>query len=307
LGAVTRGMVDLLGKSANAQHGFAKGMLDALNRRRYEDGQDYEFNPNMNPLGGNLIEHKYPEIPASALSLMDLQNREAESLTGIKAFSGGLSGNAYGNMATGIRSMVDAAARREMGILRRLARGMIEIGQKLVAMNGEFLSEAEVVRVTNSEFVSVKREDLAGNFDLDVDISTAEMDEARAQDLGFMLQTIGPNMDAGLRNELLSRVASLKRMPDIAETIAHWQPQENAQETQAAQLQEAKLQKEIAKLDAEIALLHARAQAISPTPHTIANPLANPLAYESCAPENIAPQAPLPETPLREPALYDSV
>src|SRR5690606_17677020 len=47
LGAVLRGMIDLLGRSANSQKGFAKGMLDPLNRRKYENGQDYEFNPTM--------------------------------------------------------------------------------------------------------------------------------------------------------------------------------------------------------------------------------------------------------------------
>ena len=40
LGAVTRGMIDLMGRSANGQQGFAKGMLDPVNRRRYETGQD---------------------------------------------------------------------------------------------------------------------------------------------------------------------------------------------------------------------------------------------------------------------------
>lgn len=35
LGAVMRGMIDLLGRSANGQRGMPKGMLDALNSRRY--------------------------------------------------------------------------------------------------------------------------------------------------------------------------------------------------------------------------------------------------------------------------------
>ena len=43
--------------------------------------------------------------------------------------------------------------------------------------------------------VTIKRDDLIGNFDLEVDISTAEVDNQKSQDLGFMLQTLGPNMD----------------------------------------------------------------------------------------------------------------
>ena len=44
VGAVTRGMIDILGKSANGQTGIHKGFLDATNRRKFEAGLDYEFN-----------------------------------------------------------------------------------------------------------------------------------------------------------------------------------------------------------------------------------------------------------------------
>jgi len=71
-GALTRGMIDLLGRSANSQQGIQKGMLDITNRRRFESGEDYEFNPSTNPNSG-LIQHKYPEIPRSALELLVAQ------------------------------------------------------------------------------------------------------------------------------------------------------------------------------------------------------------------------------------------
>lgn len=149
LGAVSRGMIDLLGRSANGQQGFAKGMLDVVNRRRFEAGQDYEFNPNVSPAAGH-IEHKYPEIPNSALTMVTLQNQEAESLTGVKSFGGGMSGEAYGDVAAGIRGVLDAASKREMAILRRIAKGVVDIGRKITSMNGEFLSEKEIVLITNT-------------------------------------------------------------------------------------------------------------------------------------------------------------
>ena len=264
LGAVTRGMIDLLGRSANGQQGFAKGMLDPLNRRRYDNGQDYEFNPNVTPNQG-LIEHKYPEIPQSALLMLNLQNQEAESLTGVKAFSGGISGDSYGNVATGIRGVLDAASKREMAILRRLAKGMVEIAQKIMAMNAEFLSEQEVIRVTNSEFVTVNREDLKGNFDLETDISTAEMDNAQSQDLGFMLQTMGPNMDPTISMKIISEIARLKRMPVLAEQLRTWQPQPDPLTEQLKQLEIQEKQKAIEKLDSEIALNKAKAAEVIAT------------------------------------------
>ena len=260
LGAVTRGMIDLLGRSANGQQGFAKGMLDPLNRRRYENGQDYEFNPNVHPANG-LIEHKFPEIPQSALLMLNLQNQEAEALTGVKSFSGGISGEAYGKVATGIRGALDAASKREMAILRRLAQGMVEIGNKIIAMNAELLTDKEVVRVTNEQFVEIKRDDLPGNFDLEVDISTAEVDNAKSEDLAFMLQTLGPNMDQSITMMLLAEIATLKRMPMLAHKLKTWQPPEpSPEEQEMQQLALEKARKEVELLASEIALNNAKAE-----------------------------------------------
>lgn len=259
LGAVTRGMIDLLGRSANGQQGYAKGMLDPLNKRRFDNGQDYEFNPNIHPNNG-MIEHKYPDIPQSAMMMIGLQNQEAEALTGVKSFSGGLSGSGYGDVAAGIKGMLDAAAKREMAILRRLAKGLSDIGRKIIAMNSVFLSEEEVVRVTNEEFVTVKREDLKGDFDLEVDISTAEIDNAKSQDLGFMLQTIGPNSDPAITMMLLAEIATLKRMPALAHKLKTWKPTPDPIQEQMKQLELQKVQLEMKKLESEIQLNSARAQ-----------------------------------------------
>lgn len=259
LGAVTRGLIDLLGRSANSQQGFAKGMLDPLNKRRYEDGQDYEFNPNQNPQA-NLIEHKYPEIPQSALLMLNLQNQEAEALTGVKSFGGGISGEAYGDVAAGIRGVLDAASKREMAILRRMAKGWADVFNKITAMNAVFLSEIEVVRVTDEEFVTIKREDLKGNYDLIVDISTAEVDEAKSQDLAFMLQTIGPNTDISIVLMILAEIAELKRMPALARKIRNFQPQPSPEQQQLQQLEIEKAQMEVEKLKSEIRLNDAKAE-----------------------------------------------
>ena len=260
LGAVTRGIIDSMGRSANAQRGMAKGMLDAANQRRYEAGDDYFFNPNIQPQQG-VVEHKYPEIPQSAMNMIGLSNQEAESMTGVKAFSGGLSGNAYGDVAAGVRGMLDAASKREMAILRRLAKGWAQIGTKIMMMNAVFLSEEEVIRVTNTQFVTVKREDLAGNFDLEVDISTAEIDDEKSKDLSFMLQTLGPKGDPKMVMDILAEICELKRMPEFAERLRRWEPpQPTEQQLMMEQLEIEKLQLENDKLRAEAEEARARAR-----------------------------------------------
>ena len=252
IGAVTRGMIDILGKSANGQTGARKDALDLTNKRRFDKGQDYEFNANVDPRQAFFM-HTYPEIPNSAQVMLQLQNAEAESLTGVKAFNNGISGQALGDTATGIRGALDAASKRELGILRRLADGIIQIGRKFIAMNAEFLSEEEVVRVTNEQFVQIRRDDLAGNFDLKLSISTAEEDNQKAQELAFMLQTMGNNMDPSMSQMILSDIARLRKMPDLAKRIAEYQPQPDPFQQQMQQL-------ELEKIKAEIIELQTRAQ-----------------------------------------------
>lgn len=260
LGALMRGMIDLMARSANSQTGTAKGFLDSSNQRRFDRGEDYQFNPGAGDPRLSVHQHAYPEIPNSAIQMVGMQNQEAESISGVKAFSGGLSSETYGDVAAGIKGMLDASAKREMNILRRLAKGMIDIGGKMAAMNSIFLSEEEVIRVTNNEYVTVEREDLKGGFDLIVDINTAEVDAAKSEDLGFMLQTIGPNMDFRLVNRILAQIADLKRMPTLAHELRTYEPTPDPMAEKMRELELRKLEAEVAEIEAQAQERIAKAQ-----------------------------------------------
>lgn len=236
LGAVTRGMIDIMGRSANGQMAIRKDALDVTNKRKFDKGLDYEFNSQVDPRQAFHM-HTYPEIPQSAQYLVNLQNLEAESLTGVKAFHSGISGQGLGSTATGVRGALDAASKRELGILRRLAEGVKQIGRKIIAMNAEFLSEEEIVRVTNEEFVPIKRDDLMGNYDLRLSISTAEADNQKAEELAFMLQTTAQSMGPMFSQMILSEIARLRKMPDLAKKIAEFQPQPDPLLEQQKQLE----------------------------------------------------------------------
>ncbi len=422
VGAVTRGMIDIMGRSANGQVGSAKDALDVTNQRKFDSGENYKYNPNSDPSKAFYM-HVAPEIPQSAQVMLQLQNQDAESLTGVKAFSSGISGSALGNMldiqtdipmldgsfkklvdivdgdmligsdgkgtsvvkahpvkepkiaytmnfdndssvcsggehlwtikvqgtkhslrewhtvdantvfqhikagrkvtipkiqevhtgieasstidplphkrtvtiksmcttgivpmrcltvdssdklfavtdkftlthntATGIRSALDATSKRELDILLRLAEGMKEIGRKIIAMNAVFLTEPEIVRITDEEFVEVKPDDLAGNFDLRLAISTAEADNQKAEELSFMLQTGQQSMDQGEVRMIRAEVARLRKMPALAKKIEDYQPQPDPIQQQLAQLEVQKLQAEIAKLQSETQENYAGAQ-----------------------------------------------
>lgn len=246
IGATTRGMIDLLGRSANSQTGTKQGFLDSTNKRKFKRGEDYVFNGQGDPRQA-VYQHVYPEIPQSAYNMLTMQNAEAESLSGVKAFSSGINGQALGQNVGSGRDALDAASKRESGILMRLAAGIKEVGRMFIAMNAVFLSEEEVVRITDEEFITVRRDDLAGNFDIELSISTGEEDNKKAEELAFMLQTTGNNMDFGLRNMILSDIARLRKMPAVAKRIEEYKPAPNPIEEEKAKLENEHIRAQIEK------------------------------------------------------------
>lgn len=244
IGAVSRSIIDLIGRSANAQQGVRKDLLDPINRDRFNKGMDFEYNPVSN-LGDALYMTKLPEIPKSAMDMINLENAEAEALTGVKAFTGGISGDALGSNVGGIRSALDATAKRELGILRRLSDGLKQIGRKIIAMNSVWLSDEEVIRITDDEFVAIKRSDLAGNFDLTINVSTAELDNQKAEELAFMLQTLGQSVPFDIMKMVLVKIAELRKLPDLAKAVSDYVPQPDPLQQKQAELQIALLEAQV--------------------------------------------------------------
>ena len=258
MGAIMRGMIDILARSANAQTGRRRDMLDVVNKRKYERGEDYEYNGQVDPRQAFFM-HKFEEIPNSAQFMMQLMNAEAEGLTGVKAFSGGLQSGELGDVATAVRGVLDSASKRELGLLRRLAAGLVKVAKKITAMNGVFLSDMEVIRITNEEFVPVKRDELNGEFDLELTISTAEEDDAKAKELAFMLQTMGNNVDFAVTKKILVEMFRLRKMPTLANTIEEYEPQPDPVQQKMQELQLAELEAKIRKLHSEAAENEAEA------------------------------------------------
>lgn len=252
IGAITRGVIDLLGKSANSQTGMAMQFLDPVNKKAFNEGRDYEFNPNMAPQQA-IFQHTFSEIPQTVMAFLQAQEMEAESLTGVKSYNQGMTGDALGNTAQGVRSVLDSASKRELGILRRLADGLKKVAKKIIAMNALWLNDTEVIRITNQDFVEIHRDDLAGDFDLDLLISSAEQDNAKAESLAFMLQTLGNTVDQGMTQMILSEICRLRKMPELAERVRRFTP------PPPDPIQQELQQKQLELLQAQIDKLHADA------------------------------------------------
>jgi len=244
LGAVTRGVIDLLGRSANGQSGVQKDALDLVNFKKFVKGEDFKFNPHIDP-NRAFYTGKYPEIPRSAIELMTMQNNEAESLTGVKAFNSGITGEALGNSVGGIRSALDATAKRELSILRRLSNGLIQMAEMFTAMNAIWLSDKEVVRITDEEFVPIERSSLSGEFDIKLSISTPEVEDMKAKELSYMLQTLGNSIPFEMTQTIMADLLRLRKRPQLAKTIEEYKPEPDQAEQMTKQLEIEKLKAEL--------------------------------------------------------------
>ncbi|OYT55976.1 MAG: chromosome partitioning protein ParB [Desulfurococcales archaeon ex4484_217_2] len=241
LGAVTRGMIDVMGRSANGQQGIEKGMLDVVNQKRFDRGENYYYNPGSSPQSGIHMQ-TYPEIPNSAMAMLNLQINEANELSGVKPF--GATNGGSNLTATAARGALDSASKRELGMLRRLSVGIEQIGRKIIAMNAVFLSDEEVIRVTNKEFRTIKRDDLAGEYDLKLSISTPEADDKKASELAFMLQTTGQTGDPEEIRMIRAEIAKLRGMPELAHKIETFQPKPSEEAIKREQAEVALIQSE---------------------------------------------------------------
>lgn len=188
-------------------------------------------------------------------------NNEIESQTGVKSFSGGINGNSLGGSATGARGALDATATRRMNLVRNVAENLMKpLMRKWMAYNSEFLEEEEVVRITNAEYVPIRRDDLDGNIDIDIEISTAEDNAAKAQELAFLIQTMGPNEDPEVIKLLRIEHLVLMKLPDAAKKLEDYVPQPDPMQEQLKKLELQKMQLEIQKLASEIKRNDAKAQ-----------------------------------------------
>lgn len=255
--AMLRGVIENMAKSNNGQIGLRKGALDATNRTRFLSGKNFEYNGTPN----DFWQGSYNSIPGSVFDVMGLMNNEIESLSGVKSFSGGITGASLGPSATAARGAMDATAVRRMHVVRNISENLIKpLMRKWMAYNSEFLEEEEVVRVTNEEYVPIRRDDLNGSIDIDITVATAEDNAAKAQELSFLLQTIGPSEDPMIRRMLMAELLELMRMPEKAKQLREYEPQQDPMEEEIRQLELERIRKENILLDAKIQVELSKAQ-----------------------------------------------
>jgi len=253
IGKLMRAAHDITSEHAVGQEYIDETFFPSLAvRDEYEAGNTVYYRAGMNPK--TAIHKKSIEpVPNTVFNMVNMYQEESDALSGTKSFSGGISGNALGDSVGGVRSALDATSKRELSILRRLSELFKNMARLTISMNQAYLSEEEVVRVTNEKFVVVRRDELAGEFDLKVDVSTPEKDEDTANKLNMLLQTNAANMDPAEARIYRAKIAKLWKQPDLAKSIESFEskPDPIQQEIQQMQLEKAKIELRIARKELE--------------------------------------------------------
>ena len=262
--AIIRGMVDNLAQSNNGQVITTKNALDSINAKKMANGENFEVNTSIND-----IKHgSYNQLPGSVFDMIGLANNDIESITGVmnmndKGLSGGIGGS-----AAGAQGVLDATSTRRLNTVRNIAENMLKpLIRKWMAYNAVFLEPEEVVRITNSEYVTVKRDDLQGRVDIAISVSTPEDNKLKSDKIAFMLQTMGPSMDPDVQYEMMADWADLNQFPvrakmlrDQADKIREQMSQPDPYEEEMKQIELDKMRLANEKTKAEIAAIYAGGQ-----------------------------------------------
>ena len=262
IGKMTRAAHDITAQQAIGQEFIDEQLFASpVQKANYENGRTVYVRHGVD-LKNSIYRRSVDPIPNSVFQMIEMHNADAESLTGPSPFSSGIGSQALGSVAAGIRSATDATSKRELSILRRLNQLLNEVARLTIANNQALLREEEVIRITN-DWVTIRRDDLAGEFDLIVDVSTPEQDNDKAEKLFKLMQTNAASMDPKIAGKHYIKLAHLWKMPDLAREVqeiieqAPPPPDPRAEEILNNQLEESrlkllKIQKEMEEIDSRI-------------------------------------------------------
>jgi hypothetical protein len=247
IGKATRVYQDVASTRAVGQRLVASNTFESeYEWSNFESGNDARYTPNLD-IDRAIKHNPVDPIDPAIFQIIQIQQQEAESLSGTSTYNKGLDSGTSGS-ATGIRTASDSMGRRELSLLRRMSSQLFKsMIRQSIANTQAFASDEEVVRITNREHITIKRSDIQGEFDLIVDVSTPAKNAEIANDLSFIAQTLGDSVDVKVKNMILGDILRLKQRPDLAEQIENFEPQ-----TSEAQMQMESMQLENVQLENQL-------------------------------------------------------
>lgn len=243
--AITRGIIDNMAQSNNAQIGFSKGVLDPVNEDRMLNGDNFVMNTNV-PKDAIWVGN-FNQLPNTVFNMLQLNNESAQSLTGVNVYGTNQTTDMLGSNPASSRGVLDGGNLRKLMLVKNISENLVKpLMRKWLEYDAELLPPETVVRSTinQEEFEIIRRDDLCGTIDIDISVSTNEDNAAKARELAFLMQTIGPSEDPYVRKMLMAEIANLHKMHDLAHKIETYEPQPDPlqQELMMAQIENLKAQ-----------------------------------------------------------------
>lgn len=249
VGKTTRAIQDIMANEAVGQEFIDESLFPSpVERENYKQGRTVFFRSGVDP---KRAIYRKDITPPSSFSLQWIQNQiqDAESMSGTV-----LSTTSGSNQSVNSQKRIDSSnSKRESSVLRRITAMLVDAAKLILPMNAVYLSEEEVVRNTNREYVKIKRDDLAGSHDITIDIQTPEVNNAIAQDLGMILQTGQQTLPPPVTMKIWSRILKLKGQYDLSRELEVYQPEPDPKQQMLMdmQIEEQRLKIEKAKKDIE--------------------------------------------------------
>jgi len=240
---IKRGLIENMASANMGQKGIAKGALDTINKKKFYNGENFEYNKNF----GDPWQDEYHNIGQTPLEMLQILDNDNESLSGVtKNAIGEKTPNLSATQANQIES---ATQRRMLDIVRNIAENLVKsILRKWLAYDMEFMSPQEFIYITGEEPIVVDKQDLNGSVHLEMQVTTQAVDDQKAKQLAFLLQTSQQAQDPEITKMLYVKLLKLNKMFEEAKALEEYQPKPDPTQQQTVQLQLAKLQTEIENL-----------------------------------------------------------
>jgi len=249
--SIMRGIIDNMSLANNGQKFMQRGALDYVQFKRMTEGQRY-IQTNLNPKEA-IVDGSFNQLPPSVFNVMTMITEETEQLSGVRSGGPALDTVSQNKTASGVATQTTMSQQRMADAVRNLSALMKSIFEDWLVYAKEFLTPEQMVTMFGQQ-AAVSAQDLQGDVNVTVRVTTEMNKQTQIQQLNLMLQqaqTLGQSLPPQLLNQIVAEMMELFDKPHIADAIREYQPQPDPMAVQMQQLEMAKLQAEIQKLQAE--------------------------------------------------------
>ncbi len=275
---VRTGFMREIMNNANAanttQTAVRKGSIDIANKRKFMNGESYEYQGEP-----GIVLGQFNEIPASIFQIVEQFKIEEEELSGISRQNAGIDTAGMQNKTATAANIANTNAdKRLQQIIRHMADMFESMFRKWIDLNQMMLSGGTVKPMARNQAMSgnelyghlgmnqVQQEmsidgnQLHGKYDLELQVGTASTIKDQNNNILMMLQQIqaqAQHISPSVSVALLGKLAGNIQMPGLSEQLKATSEQMMAQEqsgqpTEAEQIAKDTAMLEMEKLNSEI-------------------------------------------------------